>query len=289
MSLRVLVTGASGLLGRQLTSLMRAHHEVHALVHTPANQNVEDVNLHRIDFSGEWSCNLLPAKVDAVIHLAQSNRFREFPEHALDIFRVNVDSTARLLDYAQRIGVQQFIFASSGGVYGSGPSAFHETSSIESSGRLGYYLGSKLCGEVLVQSYAAHFRVLVLRFFFMYGPGQNRTMLIPRLMDSVKYGRAITLQGPEGIRTNPIHVEDAAAATVAALNSTESATFNVSGPEVLSLRQIAEAMGQFLNVQAQFQILPDQPFDLIGNNTAMREKLLVPTRRLQDHLIDIIR
>lgn len=269
----ILVTGADGLLGRCLVRALVADWEVHALVHAPPTQVLPGVRYHVHDLGAPWAVEALPGRLDAIVHLAQSSHFREVPDKALDVFHVNVASTARLLDHAYRSGVKQFVYASSGGVYGAGNHAFNENSPIVAPGQLGYYLGSKLCGEVLVQSYAAHMQVLVLRFFFVYGPGQNRTMLIPRLIANVRGGRAITIQGHDGIRINPIFVSDAAQAVIGALGTRESATYNVAGAEILSLRDIADCIATAVGRAAELQVLDEPARDLVADTSAMRELL----------------
>ena len=72
------------------------------------------------------------------MHLAQSPRYRDFPEGALDVFEVNVGSTQRLLDWACRQGVKRFIYASSGGVYGHGEAPFEEDVPIKVAATLGH-------------------------------------------------------------------------------------------------------------------------------------------------------
>ncbi len=285
---RFLITGANGLLGRHTIVRLRECYDVHAVVRSMPHSPVSGIKYHIIDFSENWLVQNLPESVDTVIHLAQSAHFREFPEKALDVFRVNVDSTARLLDYAHRIGVKCFIYASSGGVYGSGSVAFDENSPIVPPGQLGYYLGSKLCGEVLVQNYAPLMNVIVMRFFFMYGPGQKPFMLIPRLIDNIKAGQAITIQGNQGIHINPIHVSDATRAMTKALTLEQSATFNIAGPEVLSLQQIGQIMGNRLNIKPKFEIKPGEAQDLIGDTTAMREQLCIPQVRIADGIQDLL-
>src|SRR5207248_610348 len=78
------------------------------------------------------------------------------------------------------------------------------------------YVATKLAAEVLADAHRALFTVIVLRPFFIYGRAQDRCMLLPRLVDSIRCGRAITLAGRDGMRFNPVHVEDAARAVVAA-------------------------------------------------------------------------
>ncbi|MFN3998512.1 NAD-dependent epimerase/dehydratase family protein [Algoriphagus sp.] len=284
----VLISGANGLLGQSLCKLLVSEgFEVVGLVHNLPSKKIPNVTYLSIDLETEWNQNQLPEQVDAIVHLAQSAHFRDFPKKAMNVFKVNIASTAKLLDYGRQIGVKSFVFASSGGVYGNGNQAFHENSAISSPGLLGYYLGSKLSGEVLSQSYSDVFTVNVLRFFFIYGPNQKMGMLIPRLMESVINHRPITLHGQQGIRINPIHVADAAIATRAAMLSESSTVYNISGPEVLSLKTIAEQMGIFCGIAPEFSYLEGEPRDLIGDNSAMKRDLHIPSRLLVDHLDEV--
>jgi UDP-glucose 4-epimerase len=284
----VLITGIHGLIGRHLASiLVEEGFSIHGIARGNSHDTRSSVHHLTIDLASEWSFESLPEECDVVIHLAQSASFRDFPNSALDVFKVNIESTARLLDYARQAGVKKFVYASSGGVYGNGSHAFRENEPIVPPGQLGYYLGSKACGEILVQSYATVFDVVVVRPFFVYGSGQTRSMLIPRLYDSVANCRPITLQGESGIRINPIHVEDAATAIAAALNLDRSATFNIAGPDVRSIREICEGMGHHLGIRPVFAQLKGEPTDLIGDIAAMRRYLHEPVRQLEEAYHDV--
>jgi nucleoside-diphosphate-sugar epimerase len=273
---KILVTGANGLLGRHTIQSLRDGYEVYATVHAMPVDPVEHVIYLMLDLSGQWSVDELPCDLDIIIHLAQSSRFREFPEQSPDIFNVNIGSTARLLDFAWRTNVKKFVYASSGGIYGSSEIAFDENSPIVAHGQLGYYLGSKLCGEVLVQNYSQLMDVITLRFFFMYGIEQRHTMLIPRLIDNVRNGVPINLQGEEGLRINPVHVSDSVHALKAALDLQGSHTINIAGPNVLSLKEIAEIVGLRFKKKPVFNYVDGEPTHLIGNIEAMQKLLYSP-------------
>lgn len=284
----MVLTGATGLLGSVLLPRLAATNDVHALVRRIPPSRVSGVSYHMADFGADWNLDSLPDSVDSIVHLAQSSRFRDFPSGALDVFRVNVDSTARLLDFAHRSGAKRFVYASSGGVYESGADEFHENSPIVAPGKLGYYLGSKLCGELLAQSYVEKMQVVVLRPFFMYGAGQDRSMLIPRLVDNVREGRPIVLQGEEGIRINPIHVSDAASAVTAALKSDSSATYNIAGNEIFSLRAVVDAIGRTLGVQPVYEFVQGESNDLVGSNALMAELLHVPRMSFEEGVKELL-
>lgn len=284
----VLVTGANGLLGRSVVSQLALTHEVYALVHTLPKDPLPNIQYFPIDFASDWHAETLPHKVHAIVHLAQSAHFRDVPARALEVFQVNITSTARLLDYAWRVGVESFVYASSGGIYSGGIQTFRETSPVIEPNTLGYYLGSKVACEALASSYAQFMKIMVLRFFFIYGQGQNRTMLIPRLIDSIKEGRSISIHGESGLRLNPIHVSDACAVVIAALDSKSSAIYNVAGPEILSLRELCGEIELLLGKAARFDSFPGQPSDVVGDISLMRERLHNPLIRLADGLKDLM-
>lgn len=277
----VIVTGANGLLGRELLGQLAGTCDVGALVHKLPADPVAGVQYSAVDFASDWDASVLPERADAIVHLAQSAHFRDVPARALEVFQVNIAATARLLDYAWRTGVERFVFASSGGIYGNGTKPFQENSPISQPDSLGYYLGSKASGEALASSYAKFMKVMILRFFFIYGQRQNRTMLLPRLADNIRTGKPVTIQGENGLRLNPIHVVDAARAVVASLHSESSAIYNVAGPEVLSLRALCEEIASQMGTGAQFQTVPGDPFDVVGDIDLMRSQLhdpIIPPR-----------
>ena len=102
---RVLLTGATGFLGTRLAARLQADHEVWALTRTkPAatgkvNWLVQDLAADR------WTAEL-PARIDAVIHLAQSADYRNFPAAANEIFAVSAATTmpARRISSSPRRG-----------------------------------------------------------------------------------------------------------------------------------------------------------------------------------------
>ncbi|CAN1593459.1 WcaG Nucleoside-diphosphate-sugar epimerases [Candidatus Pelagibacterales bacterium] len=284
----ILLTGSLGLLGRNVSKrLLSKNFYVHGITSNPLFKSTEKMKVDCVDFASNWSEEILPRKIDVIIHLAQTRNFRNFPNSAIETFKVNIESTARLLDYAKGAGVKKFIYASSGGVYSGATKPLRESDQIVSAGELGYYLGSKACSEILVQSYSSLFQFIVLRPFFIYGPGQDRNMLIPRLMDSISSCKLITLQGESGIHINPIHVEDAGAAVVASLTLEESGIFNLAGPDIFSIRSICESMGKYLKKKPNFKVLPGYQKDLIGDISNMKLKLISPKINLLDSFPEI--
>ena len=141
---RILVTGASGFVGTRLVRLLARQHEVWALVRRPWQAPEGRVHVLTQDLAADsWTADL-PPRIDAVIHLAQSPHFREFPDRAADIYGVAAGTAMRLLDWASRAGATHFIVGSTGGLYGSSDKAVQESDPLpEMRNQLGFYFATK--------------------------------------------------------------------------------------------------------------------------------------------------
>jgi UDP-glucose 4-epimerase len=247
--MRVVVTGATGFIGRHLTSMLGPIHEIYAVHRDNEDMPVQAVSV-KLDLSKSFDVRLLPERVDAVIHLAQSQHYREFPIGIADVFAVNVASTVSLLQYAVGAGARQFILASTGSVYAPG---LHQMSENAVTAPSSFYSASKLAAEYLAHPFSDRLAINCLRLFFPYGPGQSGR-LVSDLIDRVANGRAVTLQGStDGLLFNPTYVDDIVAVIHLALKDAWSGTFNIAAPRTLSIRQAATEIGDALGREPRFE------------------------------------
>lgn len=273
--MNVLVTGALGFVGSHLVQGLRDRHRVFALVRRLPQDRSGGVSWIGQDLTRPLDLGLLPAKIDAVVHLAQSKHYKQFPDGATDIFDVNVRSTLNLLEYARGAGARSFVLASTGGLYGYSFEKFVETDPIN----LGnFYVTSKYAAELLVGNYSPYFTTVVLRLFFVYGPGQ-RGMLIPNLLGKVLQDETITIEGNPGCRINPLHIDDAVRVFEPAMRLPHSALLNVAGNEIVSLTDLVRAMETATGRKAALRYSEaSQPGDLIADNSRMATMLGVEPR-----------
>jgi nucleoside-diphosphate-sugar epimerase len=285
----VLVTGATGFVGRHLVPGLAEHHDVVAVAR-PGRDLPElgaAVQWLECDLAGGPSRTALPDRVDAIVHLAQSAHYKAFPERADDVFAINVEATFRLLDYARDVGASHFVFASTGGVYGGGDERMDEHAPVSP---IDFYLRSKYAAELLIRSYEAVLVPVVFRFFFVYGAGQER-MLVPTLARRVLDGDEIVVQGDPGLRINPIHVSDVVEVFEPALARSQPGLFNVAGEETVTLTGLVELLGQAAGVAPRIRhdAGPNASADLVGDNARMREVLgVTPSVRLRDGLRGVV-
>ena len=285
---KLLITGANGLLGQNTLRQLKSDYEIHALVHRKPKVPIEGITYYECDFNTDWNVKNLPEDVYAVFHLAQSELFREFPNHALDVFNVNVTSTVKLLDFARMSGVKKFVFTSTGGIYDTSVGKVNENSPINTFGQLGNYFATKICSEILTHNYTDYFDVSILRLFFMYGKEQKRSMLIPRLVDNIKNGNPITLTKNGGIVINPIHVSDVVEVLSNVLTNKGSFTYNVAGPEQLSLKEIATIIGEKVGKEPAFQLVDKVADNCVADIELLGSQIFKPKARFRDKIVDLI-
>jgi nucleoside-diphosphate-sugar epimerase len=106
-----------------------------------------------------------------------------------------------------------------------------------------------------------------------YGSGQSEKMLLPTIAAKVRAGTPVDLHGPDGLRCNPVAVGDVAEAIRRCLFLDGSQTLNVAGPEVLTLRQVAESVGAAVRREPRFQSKAESPPVIVGDTGRLRAAL----------------
>jgi nucleoside-diphosphate-sugar epimerase len=248
-TMRIIITGATGFIGRRLLPLLLEHgHEVTCLLRQGTSCPPGTKSL-AVDLSRPETLDNLPAG-DAMIHLAQSSRYREFPDSAADVFAVNTASTARLLALALRNGTQVFLLASSGSVYSGGDGPWTEDAKLSPTG---FYGASKAAAEVLLSAYAQFFHTCALRLFTPYGPGQH-DRLVPTLVARIRERRPVSLDGDAGgLRLSLTYVDDVASTFRAAVEHAWDGTYNVASPAPTCVAEIAGTIGKRLGIAPLFE------------------------------------
>ncbi|TFD48041.1 NAD-dependent epimerase/dehydratase family protein [Cryobacterium sp. Hh11] len=217
--MRVLVTGASGFLGRAVAErISAAGHEVRTFQRRPSGvAGVEDVHGSITTPADTPYAGLAYAVsgMDAVVHLAAKVSLTGDPD---EFAAVNVGGTRTVLQAAQQAGVSRFVYVSS-------PSVAHAGSSIMGSDALpaapeharGDYARTKAHAELLaLAADAPGFSVVAVRPHLVWGPGD--TQLIERIVDRARSGR-LPLLGHGAALIDTTYVDNAASAIHAALDA----------------------------------------------------------------------
>lgn len=215
---RVLVTGASGMLGRAVARrLLRDGHAVRTFQRRPAGVPDTDEVLGSVTDARAVARAVLGC--DAVVHLAAKVSITG-PEDEFQA--VNVDGTRTLLAAALAAGTRRFVLVSS-------PSVAHLGTSIVGAGAdpadpvraRGPYARTKAAAELAaLAADAPEMRVLAIRPHIVWGPGD--TQLVGRVVERARSGR-LALLGSGAALIDTTYVDNAADAIAAALTAPDEA------------------------------------------------------------------
>jgi UDP-glucose 4-epimerase len=274
----LLVTGATGMIGRTLLGRLGGR-PVAALARSGAPDWAAEhpgVTWIEADLTDAGFAGALPAELEGIVHLAQSESDGKSADGALDVFEVNTESTARLLDHAGEAGARSFVLASTATVYRHSPDPIAEDGHLDSSSP---YAVSKANAEMLLAPYSGLMDALALRFFTAYGRPQPGR-LIWELTRKVREGKPVQVQGERGLLLSPIHADDVATAILAALDRDAGPglkTLNVGGAEALGIREIAEAIAEAAGTEAVLeQVDGPEPGGLVADRTRSVTELRLP-------------
>jgi UDP-glucose 4-epimerase len=198
--LRVLVTGASGFVGRTLLTTA-APLQWRAAVRSEfaSGLALDQVIVGDIDGQTDWSKSL--TGVDYVVHLAaHAHVMKPTPADRIEFERTNVLGTERLARAAVAAGVKRFVYLSSIKVNGesSGDRAFGADDVPQPQDD---YARSKLEAERRLSAIeaASGMTVLIVRSPLVYGPGVRANFL--RLLSLAHSGLPIPLASIDNVRS----------------------------------------------------------------------------------------
>jgi nucleoside-diphosphate-sugar epimerase len=254
--MRTLVTGAGGFIGSRVCAL--------------APSGTDAVPLEGDLLAGDPR---MPEDIDAVVHLAHPRPTGDAEADIRALEGVTVDGTARLLERARAAGARRFLLASTATVYARSPRPLAEDAPLDLSSD---YARAKVAAERVLAEGADGISAMALRIFTPYGPGQ-RDRLIARLIDRVRAGEPVQVEGERGLLLSPIHVDDVAAAILAALELDPEpgvTAVNVGVAEALGIREIATRIGAVVGREPVFEELGgEEPGGLTADVTRMRALL----------------
>jgi nucleoside-diphosphate-sugar epimerase len=244
---RVLVTGASGFIGRHLVALLADGHEVHAVAtHLPDAPIEPAIVWHEVDLLDAAATDALVEQIrpERLVHLAwyaEHGRFWTARENLQW-----VAATLVLLRAFAAAGGQRAVIAGTCAEYdwsalaeGSGVCSESDTPLLPHT----LYGAAKHAVHLLADRYGEleGFAVAWGRVFFLYGQAEQRGRLVPAVATSLLEGRETPVSDGTQLR-DFMHVQDVAGAFAAMLDSDVTGAVNVASGEGVSVKAVIETI-----------------------------------------------
>ncbi len=216
----ILVTGATGFIGAHLCrELVASGHKVIGLSHSGntkllgslmANDNFV---LATGDIRNKERTNELFAycRVGTIFHLAALVPYLQGD----DLLGINADGTRNLIHSAYANGVEDFIYASSMGVYSVPPEVLPvpENHPIKPDTEYGQ---SKLIGETYCEDMSKSMRTVIVRYAGAYGKGMEESRVIPLFIMQALKNEPLEVLGDGKQSSDFCYVEDIVRGTILA-------------------------------------------------------------------------
>lgn len=254
----VLVTGATGFLGRHLVDSLKA-------------VGVDVVGA--ADTVGEFFDVTDPHQVhqvftrftpEAVVHLGGISGPMLSRDRPWSIVDVNIGGTANLLEAARISGTQRFVLASSNTVYGSNPGPLDEEATVLMPSNV--YGATKVAGEHLLAVYGRRYGLSTtsLRISAVYGPGRCTHCIIGSFIRDALSDNVSRVEFGADFARQYVFIDDAVRSLLCALTSAQldGRPINVSGAELLRVGEIAGIVTDLLpQARIEFGRGPDPDDD----------------------------
>ncbi|MGY5871298.1 MAG: GDP-mannose 4,6-dehydratase [Candidatus Thorarchaeota archaeon] len=256
MTETIVVTGASGFIGSHLVDFLLSKGCVVIGIdnmRTGKEENLasaisnDKFRLANADIRDSKLSTMIEEDIDTIFHLAAISSIKKSVEDPLLVNDVNVNGTINVLELARKKNVNRFVFSSSAAIYGD-PVKMPVREDFPFN-PLSPYAASKIAAEMFIQSYGKSFgmNTTILRYFNVYGPRQEFSAysgVVSIFINEILAGNPIKIEGDGKQTRSFLHVADVVSATQKAgeVSATIGETINISGPDMISIIQLAQIM-----------------------------------------------
>jgi UDP-glucuronate decarboxylase len=255
---KILITGASGLVGFYLTQcIKKLQDEFNIEVYLSYKNSIPDYLKEYYNFSYTeikediTSINLESKFFDIIIHSSGYAQPMKFLNDSLTTIKINTHATINLLNSLKPDG--KFLFVSTSELY-SGNDNFNITEdqigTTTPSHDRACYIESKRCGETICHSYiTSNYDVKIARLSLAYGPftklGDLR--VLNSIIDKGLNNDAIELMDDGSALRTYCYITDVIEMFWNILLYGKDVTYNVSGFSNISIKELADKVGDKLN------------------------------------------
>lgn len=255
------MTGGAGFIGSNLVENLLANGDEVTVLDNLSTGRLENIHsksvrVEKFDLvDGDENSLLEHLKgVDVVYHLSANADVRWGWNHPLRDLEQNTLATARIAEAARKAEVADFVFTSTGSVYGEALS-FPTPESECLSAQTSLYGASKISAENFLQAYSENnsFRVTVFRLVSVLGPHYSHGHVVDFVAQLREHPEFLTVLGNGQQKKSYIHVADVVSALRLVRASGRFESFNLGTREVITVRESAAIIADTMNLSPEFR------------------------------------
>ncbi len=208
---------------------------------------------------------------DLIVHLAALAGVQPSIKNPSEYMEVNVTGTVNLLESAHKLGIKNFILASSSSVYGTNSKVpFSEADRVNHP--ISPYAASKRSCELLAYTYSHLYQMKIacLRFFTVYGPRQRPDLAIYKFTQAILNDQLIQIYGDGTSQRDYTYISDIVEGiglTSEWIQSEKAERnrfeiFNLGESQTVPLNQLVSLLEKTLNKKAKVEHAPYLPGDV---------------------------
>ncbi len=251
--MKVLVTGASGMVGRNLSKYL----EGKGIGVIPTDLSGWEVSGNLLDRDFVFN-RLASLDFDAVIHLAAITEIKKTIEDPRLCFEVNCVGTLNLLELAHRKKVKRIIAASSANVFGA-PKSNPVSESAPFDPRVPYDYSKVIC-ENMAMSYfkTKGLPVSLTRSWLLFGEFDQPSRATIRFIRACLKGEPLTLFNSGRDTTSPSHAVNYAKLALSIIDKEAAVgqAFNFGGERPVTVRELAETVKGLTDSKSELILAP---------------------------------
>jgi UDP-glucose 4-epimerase len=269
MAMNVVVTGGSGFIGSHVVdALVDAGHRVTVLDHR-VRPHRRDVGYEDVDLLDLSSVLVATREAEHVFHLAAVSNVNYAFKYPAYSTALNVMGTTNVLEAARVNGCKRVHLASTVWVYNGAPDGevVDESVPFYLNGAGHIYTSTKMACEMLCHNYGELYNLpfTVLRYGIPYGPRMREELLIPIFLKKALAGEPLSIAGDGSQYRKFVYVTDIAQAHLAAMQECAvNQTYNLEGPEKVTVLQVAERIRDLVGEHVKIECVPARAGDFGG-------------------------
>jgi len=248
--MKIFITGGTGFIGTHLVKKLREEGNDLLLL---SEKSLEGINFVEGDLAeiNKWKDKVKKFQPEAGIHLA----WEGLPDYSVDINRKNINYGLDLFSFLTNIGCKTILSVGSAWEYRGrfpekaveGAMFFKPTDTFSAAKWIVNLWGTAVVEEKNRENNLGE-KFIWARIFFVYGPGQRETSLIPYLINCWKKVEAPEIKNPLA-QNDFIYIDDVIEAIVLLLKKCQkSGEYDIGQGRLISNQEVINIIAKKLNV-----------------------------------------